>query len=313
MRDLTISVILPVPSFNVINGGQHAGNKLDIQEYMILPVGAKSFSDGDHQIWNAELLLKALQYTSQLNTPIFQNARDLNLSKRTHMHEGANSTVLGLRGEPSLSEELMISRDIDIMQYSGGRLHFTKISTKKGVELIKKAKKEGLNVTCDVAIHHLLFTDSDIGNFDTVYKSIPPYRTREDREALIAGIEDGTIDAICSNHRPQDQESKQLEFDLAEPGSIALQTFFSSLLLVEGAKFETLIDKITTGPRRILGLDTCKIEDGMQAKLTILDRQAKWILSKETNKSKSMNSPFLEKELKGKVAGTINKKKVSWF
>lgn len=284
------------------NQGENLTEILDLYS-----AGVSSISDGDFHIGNSELLLKALQYTSQVDIPVFQCARDNHLSKNTHMHEGPFSTNLGLRGEPSLSEILTIKRDLDILRYAGGRLHFSKISTKEAVDLIRDAKKEGLDVTADVAIHNLLFNDQSIGDFDSIFKVTPPYRSEKDRKALIKGLEEGAIDAICSNHRPQDLESKQLEFDLAEPGSISLQTFYPSLLsLSREISFELLLQRITHGPRSVLGLDEVYIAEGMPAKLTILDPDAKWVLDAKSNKSKSKNSPFWEKELTGKVIGTIN-------
>ena len=221
------------------------------------------------------------------------------------------STNLGLRGEPSLSEALILSRDLDILRYSGGNIHFSKISTSNAVRLIKQAKKEKLNVTCDVGIHHLLFDDSSIANFDTMYKSLPPFRSQSDRKALIKGVKDGTIDAICSNHRPQDQESKQLEFDLADSGSISLQTFLPALLKIEDIPFDILTERITQGPRRVLGLEEVSIEEESLAKLTIVDMEAKWIFDRKVNVSKSYNSPFWYQELTGRVVGTVNRDSLS--
>ena len=270
--------------------------------------GAVAFSSGDDSVWNAKLLLKALQYTSQIGTPVIQNARDIHLSENTHMHEGLVSTNLGLRAEPSLSEELIIKRDLEILKYSGGRLHFSRLSTKGGLELIRKAKKEGLNISCDVGIHHLLFTDKDVSDFDTNFKSLPPYRTEADRKALIKGLKDGTIDAICSNHRPYDQESKELEFDLADPGNISLQTFTHCLAkLSKELTLDALIDKITNGPRKLLKKPEFSITEEAEACLTIFDVEEKWTLNSNSNKSKSENSPFWEKELHGKVIGIFNK------
>ncbi len=268
--------------------------------------GASSVSEGDSPIWNTKLLLKALQYTSQVGLPVFQNPRDLNLSHNTDMHEGFFSTELGLRGEPDLTEELTIKRDLDILKYAGGRLHFSKVSSAKSLDLIRIAKGNGLNVTADVAIHNLLFTDHSIGQFDTCFKSLPPYRTEEDRQALLAGVKEGVIDAICSNHRPQDQESKQLEFDLSEPGSISLQTFYSALLQLPEVPLDVLIERVTYGPRRILGIDQVTIDNNQPAKLTILDSEHRWVLNKDSNYSKSVNSPFWNQNLQGKVFGIVN-------
>lgn len=275
--------------------------------------GARSFSDGDLPIWNTKLLLKALQYLSKIDRPIFQNARDLHISSNAQMHEGLSSTQLGLSGEPALSEELVIGRDLEILRYAGGKMHFSKVSSGKSVEMIRKAKKEGLDVTCDVALHHLLFTDEDVGVFDTMYKTLPPFRGTRDRKSLLKGIKDGTIDAISSNHRPQDQESKQLEFDLADPGAISLQTFLPSLLMIDEVPLDLLVERITHGPRRILGLEEVCIKKGSVAKLTLFDTKAEWCLDEQTNSSKSVNSPFWGHKLKGKVAGTINGDKVSMY
>ena len=272
----------------------------------LMHAGSRSFSDGDRSVDSSKLLLKALQYSNQIDLPIFQNARDSSLSENAQMHEGLVSTGLGLRGEPSISEELIINRDLDILKYSGGKLHFSMVSTAGGIDLVKKAKKKGLDVTCDVSIHHLLFNDSTLSQFNSIYKSTPPFRSEADRKALIKGVIDGTVDAICSGHRPQDQESKKLEFDLAEPGAISLQTFLNSLLQLDLIPFEILIEKVTKGPRNILNLEETGVKIGSKAKLAILDKKASWHYDSKTNKSKSNNSPFFGSELHGKVFGTIN-------
>ncbi|MEQ8904881.1 dihydroorotase [Ekhidna sp.] len=296
--------IHPVAAISESLRGENLSEMLDLHD-----AGAVGFSDGDNPVWNTELLLKALQYTNDIGVPIIQNARDINISSKTHMHEGRVSTHLGLRGEPTLSEELTIQRDIEILKYSGGRLHFTKVTSAKGVDLIKKAKKAGLAITCDVGIHHLIFTEDSLVDFDTNLKSLPPFRTEADRKALIKGVKEGTIDAICSNHRPYDQECKQLEFDLADPGSISLQTFYPVLLkLSKEIPMETLIERIVNGPRKVLGWTEVKIDEGEEAKLTIFDPNTSWILNDQSNMSKSRNSPFWNQELTGKVIGTINRK-----
>ncbi|MEP1033781.1 dihydroorotase [Ekhidna sp.] len=288
--------------------GENLTEMMDLHE-----AGANVFSDGDFPIWNAELLLKALQYTNSMKVSIFQNARDAHISANTQMHEGRVSTNLGLRGEPSLSEELIIQRDIEILKYSGGNLHFSRISSAKSVDLIRSAKKAGLSVTCDVGIHHLLFTDESIGEFDSIFKVIPPYRSEKDRKALVKGVKEGVIDALCSNHRPFDQECKQLEFDLADPGNISLQTFYASLLRIsEDIPLETLIERVTNGPRSILRLENIKIDVDQSAKLTVLDPHAIWKFDTDTNLSKSQNSPYWNAELTGSVVGTINGSKATF-
>ncbi|MDE0472266.1 MAG: dihydroorotase [Ekhidna sp.] len=282
--------------------------------YDLKVAGASSFTDGDLPVWNAELLLKALQYTHTINSPIFQLAQDVSLSDNTHIHEGKMSTLLGLRGEPGISEELMVMRDIEILRYANGSIHFSRVSSGKSVELIRKAKREGLNVTADTGIHHLIFTDEAVADFNTYMKNLPPFRAESDRKALIKGVKDGTIDAICSNHRPQDQESKSLEFDLSEPGSISLQTFYPSLLkLSSDIPIETLIKCITLNPRTLLDVDPVSIDVNMPAKLTIVDPQKEWVLDDTTNLSKSRNSPFWGEKLKGKIVGIVNKAAYAFF
>ena len=293
--------IHPIAALSEDLKGQNLTEMLDLHD-----AGAVAFSDGDRPIWNAELLLKALHYTHDIGVPIVQNARDINISANTHMHEGKASTLLGLRGEPSMSEELMIQRDLEILKYSGGRIHFTKVSSSKGVELIRQAKEAGLRVTCDVAIHHLLFTDEYVTDFDTNYKSLPPFRSELDRLALVEGVLDGTIDAICSNHRPLDQESKKLEFDLADPGSISLQTLYSALLgVTPEIPMDIMVERITEGPKKVMHLTSSSFEKGEVANFTLFDPHGSTILNESTNASKSDNSPFWNKELKGKVLGTV--------
>ncbi len=282
--------------------------------YDLREAGALSFTDGDIPTWNAELMLNALQYVARIDAPIFQLPRDLTLAQHTHMHEGKVSTLLGLKGEPSISEELIVKRDLDILKYSGGRLHFSRITSANSVELIRKAKEDGLNVTADVGVNHLLFTDEFVSDFDSNFKSLPPFRSEEDRKSLLAGLKDGTIDAICSNHRPQDLESKQLEFDLAASGTISLQTFFPTLLAISNSvPLPILIDRITSGPRGILNLEPVSIKEGNLAKLTLFDPKKSWVFDDETNASKARNSPFWSRELKGKVIGIINRGKCQFF
>ncbi len=282
--------------------GENLNEILDLHS-----AGASSFSDGDFPIWNSELILKSLQYTSLRDVPVFQNPRDIHLSSHTQMHEGRISTMLGMRGEPSISEVLVIKRDLDILRYTGGKLHFSKISTLDSVNLIADAKAEGLSVTADVAIHSLLFTDESVQDFDSNFKAVPPFRSEADRKALVAGVNSGVVDCICSNHRPQDLESKQLEYDLAEPGSLSLQTFYSNYLSLEKEiPYEIFVQRITTGPRSILGLQEVSIREGMPAKLTVVDPTCEWVFDSSTCFSKSKNTPFWGKKLAGKVYGTVN-------
>ena len=291
----------PIAALSEGTNGENLTEMLDLHE-----AGAVAFSDGMKHIWNSELLVKALQYVQKFNGLIISRPTDPYLSRNAQMHEGPTSTSLGMRGEPAISEKLQIANQLEILRYAGGRLHFTMVSTADGLKLIKSTRKEGLKVTCDVGINHLKFTDRDVSNFDTNYKIDPPYRTEADRKALVKGVNDGTIDAIVSGHQPQDRESKFLEFDLASPGVISLQTMFAVLISLKGElDLDAAVDKLTHGPREILGLKSVTIVKGASARLAIFDPEKKWSLNEKSNFSKSQNSPFWDQELIGKTLGMI--------
>lgn len=269
--------------------------------------GAVALSDGNVAVHNSELLLKALQYVQKFDGVIFSRPSDRHLAHETHVHEGVVSTGLGLRGEPGISEIIAISSQLEILRYAGGRLHFSMMSSAQGISLIRSAKKEGLNVTCDVGINHLLFNDESTSGFDTNFKISPPFRTESDRKALLKAVNDGTIDAIVTGHQPVDVECKKLEFDLAESGIISLQTAFSVLMsLQKGLNLDVAIEKLTYGPRKILRQEAVTIDDGAPARMAIFDPKKSWTLNESTNLSKSNNSPFWGKAMTGKCIGMIN-------
>lgn len=296
----------PIAALSEGTNGEHLTEMLDLHE-----AGAVAFSDGMKPIWNSELLVKALQYVEKFNGLIISRPSDPHLSRNTQMHEGPTSTSLGMRGEPSVSEKIQIANQLEIVRYAGGRLHFTMVSTAEGLKLIQHAKKEGMKVTCDVGINHLRFTDKEVSNFDTNYKIDPPYRDEIDRKALIKGVNSGTIDAIVSGHQPQDRESKFLEFDKASPGVISLQTLFSVLIsLKDELDLEAAMDKLTNGPRKILGLEPATIEKGAAARLAFFDPDKEWTLDDKSNRSKSQNSPFWNQQLKGKSLGILIDNKI---
>jgi dihydroorotase len=189
-------------------------------------------------------------------------------------------------------------------------LHFSTISTKNGVELIRQAKAKGLPVSCDIAAHQLAFTDKDLRDFDTNLKVNPPFRSQEDIDALQNGLEDGTIDVIVSDHNPQDEESKNLEFDMADFGVIGLETAFSVVNTFSNLSIEKIIEKLTINPRKLLRLKNVSIKEGNQANLSIFDPSQDWIYESKNIQSKSKNSPFIDKKLKGKVKAVINKGKI---
>ena len=199
-----------------------------------------------------------------------------------------------------------MGKNLELLQYAGGRLHFARVSTPRSLELIRNAKKK-LNVTCDVTVFQVLLDDSLLSDFDTNYKVNPPLREKADNEAIIKGLRDGTIDVLSSGHLPQDEESKNLEFDRAEFGMITLQTFCAHLTsLAKFIAWDILIEKVTRAPRKVLGLPMPQVKEDSIANLTLIDPAMKWVLNDESNFSRSKNSPWFGKELKGKAVAVFN-------
>ncbi len=273
--------------------------------------GAVGFSDGNNAVVNSDSLLKIFQYLSQFGGLFMNRPEETKLNLFGQMHEGLTSNLLGIKGLPSVSEHLAIERDLNLLKYLENsnthiRYHFSTISSAKSVSLIREAKKNGAKITCDVAAHQLVFTDADLQTFDTNYKVMPPFRAAEDMTALWEGLVDGTIDAIVSDHSPNDPESKNLEFDLADFGIIGLETVFS-LVNKHNKKlrYPQLIEKLSFNPRKILGLPTLTIKEGQPAHLTLFNTQEKWVFEEKNIKSKSKNTPLIGKEMLGKVFGVI--------
>jgi len=263
--------------------------------------GVSIFGEGIKPLANGDRYMKILQYLQKFNGVLFDHAYDPLLAIFGHMHEGENSTMLGVKGIPNLAEDVAIQRNLEIVRYTGGRIHFQTINTAKGVHLIRQAKAEGLNVTADISIYQLLFADGDLMDFDPNLKVLPPFRGDLDRKALITGIKDGTIDALVSNHQPEDRDSKFMEFDLANFGMVGLQTFLPALVLLEKELgWSLLLEKITAGPKGILPHTLTK-------SWTIFDPEAEWTYNEESNKSLSSNSPWYGKDLKGQVKYVIQK------
>ncbi|MBF2708023.1 dihydroorotase [Flavobacterium soyangense] len=269
--------------------------------------GAVAFGDYNKSLDNANLLKIALQYVQDFDGLVIAFAQDSNIKGNGVANEGIASTRLGLKGIPNLAEELQIARNLFLLEYTGGKLHIPTISTAKSVQLIKEAKAKGLKVSCSVAVHHLVLTDSTLEGFDTRYKVSPPLRTETDRKALLAGILDNTIDMITSDHNPIDIEHKKMEFDLAKDGTIGLESAFGALLTV--LPLEKVIEKLTAG-KTTFGIEKQSIDEGQKANLSLFNPEGKSIFTKETIFSKSKNSAFLGIEMKGKVYGIYNQGKL---
>jgi dihydroorotase len=269
--------------------------------------GAVAFGDYNKNLDNANLLKIALQYVQDFDGLVIAFAQDSNIKGNGVANEGIVSTKLGLKGIPNLAEELQIARNLFLLEYTGGKLHIPTISTAKSVQLIKEAKAKGLNLTCSVAVHHLVLTDSTLEEFDTRYKVSPPLRTETDRKALISGILDNTIDMITSDHNPIDIEHKKMEFDFAKAGTIGLESAFGALLTE--LPLDKVIEKFTAG-KSLFGIEKQSVTEGQKANITLFNPEGISIFTKENILSKSKNSAFLGKEIKGKVYGIYNQGKI---
>jgi dihydroorotase len=267
--------------------------------------GALVFSDGCNPVQNPNLMIKALQYATANDTLLIQVPDEHNISSHGLINEGLMSTKMGLPGKPSIAEELMISRDIELLRYTESKLHITGISTASGLEKIRKAKQEGLNITCSVTPYHLYFCEDDLDTYDTHLKVNPPLRTTSDREALRKGLLDGTIDCITSHHQPLHWDDTNCEFEYAKYGMNGWETCFSAIVGSVGYTDEW-IEKLTTNPRRISKLSIPEIKEGSIACLTLFDPEVSVVYTEEKLKSLSKNSAFLNKSLKGKVICTIH-------
>lgn len=286
----------------------------DISEmYDMKLSGAVAFSDDKRPVKDSGLLMRALQYASNVDTLVLTHNEDLSISHGGQMHEGETSTRIGLKGMPALAEELMLQRNFKIAEYTNGRLHSNCLSTKNSVDLLKRAKADGLKVTASVAAHNLLLDDSKLSDFDSNFKVNPPLRSKDDIEALKKGLLNNVLDVIVSDHTPEDVENKELEFDLARFGISSLETTYAVANTACAAKLEQahLIEKICHNPRTILGIQIPEIKEGAEANITLFDPTADWMLEKKQLKSKSSNSPFIGMTLKGKVIGIVNKNEIS--
>lgn len=300
--------VYPIASVTKDRKGESISEMYDLKEG-----GAVAFSDDGDPVYNPQVMRIALEYSSMLGLPIINHEEELELSRPGHMHEGRVSTRLGLEGTPSIAEEVMIARDIMLAEYTGGHVHVAHISTRKGVELVRQAKKKGIKVTTEVCPHHFDLTDEEIerSQFNTDFKMHPPLRTQDDVDAMIEGLVDGTIDAICTDHAPHSIEEKEVEFIYAPNGIIGLETAWaiSNMRLLQAGKLnlQQLMDKLVYKPREILALEIPEIITGKRANLTFFNTDEEWVFDKKNVRSKSKNSPYLGKKLQGRAIGIYNK------
>ena len=270
--------------------------------------GAVGFSDDGKPVAGSHLMRIALEYAHQFGLPVISHCEDLQLSKGGLMHEGPVSAQLGLAGIPSIAEEIMISRDIAIAEYTGTAVHICHVSSAGSVEIIRKAKAKGVKVTAETAPHYLFLTDESLRDFDTNKKVNPPIGGRADAQALREGLRDGTIDAIASDHAPQSSVEKDVEFEFAANGIIGMETSLGLCLRLvdEGVlTLPQLIQKMSCAPAAILKVPGGTLEQGAPADITVIDPERKWTVNVDAFKSKSRNCPFNGWELKGKAVMTI--------
>jgi len=272
--------------------------------------GVKAFTNSYSSKESSEMIMNSLLYLNQINTLLITKPKDRSFSDGV-VNNGYYSNTVGLKGIPRISESIAVERDLSILEYVGGKIHFSGISTKESVSIIRDAKTKKLNVTCDVPIHNLILDDSNVVSFDPNYKVDPPLRTKDDIDALIDGLNDGTIDIIASHHEPQDIDTKKCEFEKANFGVISLQTFFSNIVqLSRKIPLENLIKTFSTNPKKILGVETYSVVEGSKASFTVFDPDGSWDYNENSNLSKSINSPWLNWSLKGKVKAVIKDNRI---
>ncbi len=296
-----ITNIHPIGAFSLSSKSKELAEIKDMKDS-----GAVGFYDYKKPIINPNLLKTALLYSQTFDALIMSFAQENSISNNGVINEGLISTSYGIKGIPTLSEEIQINRDLKILEYTGGKLHIPTISCKSSVDLIRQAKNKGLNISCSVAIHNLIFNDEKLKDFDTRYKVLPPLRTELDRKALVKGVEDGTIDLVTSDHSPIDVDHKKMDIDNAQYGTIGLESFFGALLTL--FNLDKTIDIMTSG-KSIFKIKDYTIEEESVANLSLFKVDKEYTFSKSDILSKSKNSAFLGMKMKGRALGVVIKEK----
>lgn len=293
----TATKLFPLGALTVQSEGKHLAELYDMHN-----AGSVAFGDYKTPILNPNTIKIALLYVSSFGGLIQSFPLDSNMAQKGVINENITSTTLGLKGNPELAEILQVTRDLEILEYTGGKLHIPTISTAKSVELIRQAKAKGLDVSCSVAVHNLIFKDSDIKTYNTNFKVNPPLRTQHSIQALIRGLEDGTIDMVTSDHNPLTIEDKKVEFDFAKDGTIGLESAFGALNSI--LPTDLVIATLTKGRRRF-GIAENSIHVGNKCDLTLFDPNVMYTFENKNIHSKSKNSIFIGCKLKGKVYGIM--------
>lgn len=293
---------------------ENSSNADNLNELMDMKRGgAIGFSNGKKGYQNPGLLGRALLYTKPYDVVLASVPRNLYYGQLGVVNESEVTVHAGLKTDPAVGEFTEVYRQVELARYHNRPLHLSLISTKESVDLIAKAKKEGVQVTCDVSIMNLCFTDESVLSYDTRFKTLPPLRSKSDRKALIKGLKTGVIDAIVSDHSPEDTESKRIEFDFAEPGCATIQTMYSFYhkYLSKEMEEETFMDRLTLGPAQVLGVE-CNLCEAKTANLTVVSPNKKWMFNRDSNHSLSQNNPLFGEELIGKPIFTLRGRQ-HWF
>jgi len=287
---------------------RHCAGK-DITEMIDMQrVGAIAFSDGSAPIQNNGMMMRALQYVKAFDGVVINQPHDASIAAEGQIHEGRVSTSLGMKGIPNMAEEMMVQRDIYLAEYTESKVFISGISSARSVDLIRQAKRKGVAVSCSVPVLNLVFTDQDLSTFNAQFKVLPPLRDPDDREGLLAGLLDGTIDAITSNHVPLEQEQKQLEFAYAGFGAIGLETAYALVNTHLGETLDQtqLVEKLAIQPRDLFNLEPIQVQEGHKAEITLFQPNKEWTFNLKERFSKSANSPLDDHTFTGWIVGVIN-------
>ena len=299
--------VVKVKVVGALSKGQEGKELAEIGD--MLEAGAVAITDDGHYVDSAKLLMNGLDYIARYDLPIISHAEDNTLTEDGVMHEGAVSAMLGMKGRPAVAEDIAVSRDILLAEYTNARIHIAHISSKGAVELVRQAKKRGVKVTAEVTPHHLTLTDEEIKNFNVAAKVCPPLRSKDHVQAMIEGLKDGTIDAIVTDHLPHAFEEKDREFKFAPNGFTGMETslgvILTNLYHTGIMTIDEIIEKMSVAPAKILKLDAGNIEIGKIADLTVIDTEKTWKVDSNKFYSRGKFTPYDGEELKGKAVATI--------
>lgn len=300
---LQLARVYPVGALTQGLRGERLAELMELAE-----AGCVAFSQADRHFSHLTVVLRSLQYAATFDLPVWLRPEDAALANGGVAHDGEVATRLGLAGVPSLAETVAIAGMLLMARETGARLHLCRLSTAEGVDMVRRAKAAGARVTCDTSANHVHLTELDIGYFDARFRLIPPLRTLRDRDALVAGLEDGTIDAICSDHSPVDEDGKEIPFAEAEPGATGLELLLPLALktgATGGRRLADVLKPVTAGPARVLGLEPPSLELGAVADICIFDPAESWQVVPETLMSQGKSTPFANYEMQGRARYTV--------